>query len=361
MIEYENLALVNKPFFEDFERSFRSTLERGWFILGENVSRFEREFADYCGVRHCVGVASGLDALVLSLRALELPPASEVIVPANTYIASILAIALADLKPVLVEPDIKTYNIDPSKIEEQVTDRTKAIMVVHLYGKPCKMDPIIDVKRKFGLVLIEDCAQSHGARYKGTRVGGFGECSGFSFYPTKNLGALGDGGAAVTDNPEIARKIGQLRNYGSAKKYYNERVGCNSRLDELQAGFLSVKLRKLDSVNAHKRKLAQIYLEGLKGDFIRPAVHADFFDTYHIFNIRHPQRDKLREYLLSNGVKTEIHYPVPPYRQQAMRGILTDGPYPITEEIHNTTLSLPISYGHTEAEIEGVVEIMNRF
>ena len=361
MIEYENLALVNKPFFEDFERSFRSTLERGWFILGENVSRFEREFADYCGVRHCVGVASGLDALVLSLRALELLPASEVIVPANTYIASILAIVLADLKPVLVEPDIKTYNIDPSRIEEQITDRTKAIMVVHLYGKPCEMDPIIDVKRKFGLALIEDCAQAHGARYKGTRVGGFGECSGFSFYPTKNLGALGDGGAVVTDNPEIAGKIGQLRNYGSAKKYYNERVGCNSRLDELQAGFLSVKLRKLDSVNAHKRKLAQIYLEGLKGDFIRPAVHADFFDTYHIFNIRHPQRDKLREYLLSNGVKTEIHYPVPPHRQQAMRGILTDGPYPITEEIHNTTLSLPISYGHTEAEIEGVVEIMNRF
>lgn len=359
MIEYENLKKVNEKFFDEYKKAFEDVLNSGWYILGENVKKFEEEFAKYLGVKHCIGVASGLDALILAIDALELPYDSEIIVPSNTYIATILAIVRNGLKPVLVEPDIRTYNIDPTKIEERITEKTRAIIVVHLYGKPCDMDPILDLAKKYNLYVIEDVAQAHGSKYKGKKTGTFGiGC--FSFYPTKNLGALGDAGAVVTDDDILAEKIKALRNYGSKKKYYNDYIGYNSRLDELQAIFLRIKLRFLDEINEHKRKLASIYLKNLADDFIKPVVDEDCYDVYHIFNVRHEKRDSLREYLLANGIITEIHYPIPPHKQESMKGIIT-GEYPISEEIHNTTLSLPISYFHTEEDIIKICEVMNRW
>ncbi len=361
MIEYENLRSVNKPFFEEYIKSFKDTLESGWYILGENVKKFENEFANYLNSPNCIGVASGLDALILSLKAFDFEKESEVIVPSNTYIATILSILHCGLKPVLVEPDIRTYNIDPTRIEEKISQRTKAIMAVHLYGKPCEMDPILNICNKYNLKLIEDCAQSHGAKYKNKMTGTFGAFGAFSFYPTKNLGALGDAGSIITNDANLAIAIRRLRNYGSDLKYYNELIGFNSRLDEVQAGFLSVKLKKLDAINNHKRKLAQIYFDNLKDDFIKPHIDKNFFDVYHIFNIRHEKRDDLKDYLLKNGIKTDIHYPVPPHKQKAMKEIITEKNFPISEEIHRTTLSLPISYSHTEDDISKVIEIMNMF
>lgn len=360
MIEYENLYKSNLVFFEEFKKTFDETLKTGWFILGKNVEGFEKEFAAYHNSKHCFGVASGLDALLLSLKAFEFEKGSEIIVPSNTYIATILSILHAGLKPVLVEPDLRTYNIDPKKIEESITTNTKAIMIVHLYGKSCAMDEIISLCKKYNLKLTEDCAQSHGAKYKEKLTGTFGEFGAFSFYPTKNLGALGDAGALLLNDDSLALKIKRLRNYGSDVKYYNEVVGYNSRLDEIQAGFLSIKLKKLDEINEHKRRLAAIYLDNLKSDFVKPVVDKDYFDVFHIFNIRHPKRDKLREDLLKNEIKTDIHYPVAPHKQNAMKNII-EGNYPISEEIHKTTLSLPCSFGHTEEEIYKVVEVMNKF
>ena len=360
MIEYENLYKSNSIFFEELKKSFDDTLNSGWFILGKKVEKFEQEFSSYYNEKYCFGLASGLDALLLSLKAFDFERESEVIVPSNTYIATILSILHAGLKPVLVEPDILTYNIDPKKIEESITANTKAIMIVHLYGKSCEMDKIVEICGKYKLKLIEDCAQSHGAKFMGQLTGTFGEFGAFSFYPTKNLGALGDAGAVITNDESLAIKIKRLRNYGSDVKYYNEVVGYNSRLDEVQAGFLSIKLNKLDEINTHKRKLAQIYFDNLKDDFIKPVVDKNYFDVYHIFNIRHKKRDELKDYLLKNEIKTDIHYPVAPHKQNAMKNIL-EGSYPISEEIHNTTLSLPCSFGHTEEEIYQVVEVMNKF
>jgi dTDP-4-amino-4,6-dideoxygalactose transaminase len=361
MIEYENLGASNAPFVREYLKSFSGTLKRGWFILGRNVVDFEEAFARYVGTRHCIGVASGLDALALSVRTLDLPPGEEVIVPSNTYIATILAVLQCGLKPVLVEPDIRTYNIDPRLIEERITPATRAIMLVHLYGKPCAMDPIMAIAQRHHLPVIEDCAQSHGALYKGRQTGSFGAFGAFSFYPTKNLGALGDAGAVTTNDEAATQRIRILRNYGSERKYYNELVGVNSRLDEVQAGFLSIKLRRLDEINAHKRMLATLYFDGLKDDFIKPLREPDTFDVYHIFNVRHPQRDQLREHLLRHEIRTEIHYPVAPHRQKAMQGILDKGEYPIADEIHHTTLSLPISFAHTKEDVERVIDVMNKF
>ncbi|MGB4775165.1 MAG: DegT/DnrJ/EryC1/StrS family aminotransferase [Daejeonella sp.] len=360
MIEYENLKMLNASFIEAYKQSFAETLDSGWFILGKNVLNFEEQFADYCGSKHCIGLASGLDALILALKCLDLPSGSEVIVPSNTYIATILAIIQNGLKPVLVEPDISTYNINPLGIEEKITPQTSAIIVVHLYGKSCDMDPVLAIAKKHDLRVIEDCAQSHGATYKGKMTGTFGDFGAFSFYPTKNLGALGDAGAVITQNPEIADKMRTLRNYGSSIKYINDYVGTNSRLDEIQAGFLSIKLKVLDKINAHKRRLANLYMEGIKNDFIKPIVNSDYFDVYHIFNIRCAERDKLREFLLERNIKTEIHYPVAPHKQKALKDLIK-GDYPISEEIHKTTLSLPISYFHTEKDIEEVIRIVNKF
>jgi len=361
MIEYENLGKVNQPFFEEYKKDFADTLEKGWYILGDRVKRFENEFASYIGTKYCTGVASGLDALLLSLKALNPERDSEIITPSNTYIATILSIVQAGLKPVLVEPEIRSYNIDPSRIEEKITTKTKALMIVHLYGRPCDMDQITELCRKYNLCLIEDCAQSHGAKYKGKITGTFGEFGAFSFYPTKNLGALGDAGAVMTNSDEFNTIIRRLRNYGSDIKYFNEIAGYNSRLDEVQAGFLSIKLKKLDEINSHKRMLANIYFNELKDAFIKPIQDDDHFDVYHIFNIRHEKRDKIKEYLLKNEIKTDIHYPVPPHKQKAMQGIITENNFPISEEIHKTTLSLPISYFHTKEDIYKVVSVLNKF
>jgi dTDP-4-amino-4,6-dideoxygalactose transaminase len=361
MIEYEYLGKVNKPFESEYKEKVKDFLDSGWYILGKQVETFENAFASYCGAKYCAGVASGLDALMLALRIFDFPPQSEVIVPSNTYIATILSILQCGLKPVLVEPDITTYNIDPQKIEEKISSQTRAIMVVHLYGKACNMEEIMRIANAYNLPVIEDCAQAHGAKYKNKTVGTFG-IGAYSFYPTKNLGALGDAGAILTNDEKQNELFRTLRNYGSRIKYQNDYVGFNSRLDEIQAAFLSVKLNYLDKINLHKRKLAQLYLKGLKPDFIKPAVSDDYYDVYHIFNIRHSKRDALKEFLLKNNIKTDIHYPIPPHKQKALQGILDDNDsYPISEEIHKTTLSLPISYGHTEEDICTVIEAINRF
>ena len=359
MIEYENPKKVNEKLFDSYKNSFDTFLKSGWYMLGENVASFENSFSKFCDVKHCVGVASGLDALILAINAFDFPKGSEIIVPSNTYIATILAIVRNGFKPVLVEPDIKTYNLDPLKIEEKITSHTRAILVVHLYGKACDMDKITEISNRHGLEIIEDCAQAHGAMFKGQKVGSFGVGC-FSFYPTKNLGALGDAGAITCDNETFDTKIRSLRNYGSKKKYYNDDLGYNSRLDEIQAGFLSIKLKILNNITDHKRELAKIYLENLDDKFIKPLVDPEYMDVYHIFNIRHSKRDNLKDYLLENDIKTEIHYPVPPHKQKSMKGFI-GGEYSISEEIHHTTLSLPISYFHTKNEILRVVEVMNNW
>lgn len=361
MIDYENLQKLNQPFFEDYKKAFNDVLESGWYVLGTKVKEFESNFANYCNTKYCVGVANGLDALNLSLRAFQFETGSEILVPSNTYIATILSIVENKLNPILVEPNIHTYNIDPQLIEQSITPKTKAILVVHLYGKMCDMDTILQIAKKYDLKVIEDCAQSHGAKYKNKLSGSFGDYAAHSFYPTKNLGAIGDAGAITTNDENLATKIRTLRNYGSNVKYYNEVVGVNSRLDELQAALLLVKMKHIDSITNHKRLLASIYLENLKSDFIKPQVHPDYYDVYHIFNIRHEKRDLLKEYLLKNNIKTEIHYPLAPNKQKAMMGILDNQKTPIAEEIHNTTLSLPISYFHTKEDIYEIINVINKF
>lgn len=361
MIAYEDLKKSNEVFFKEYNQVFQQTLQSGWYILGREVTQFESNFAKYCGVKNCIGVASGLDAMVLAFKQLKFEPGDEVIVPSNTYIASILAILHCGLKPILVEPDIKTYNIDPLRVEAAITLKTRAILVVHLYGKMCDMGQIMNIAKRFHLCVIEDCAQAHAACYQGKMAGSFGDFGAFSFYPTKNLGALGDAGAVTTNSEVGAQAIRTLRNYGSSTKYVNDEIGYNSRLDEIQAAFLSIKLKHLDAITAHKRKLASIYLNELKSDFILPIIQKGFDDVFHIFAIRHPEREKLRNYLLENDIKTEVHYPIPPYKQKAMSGILKENEYPLSEEIHRTILSLPISFGHSEDDVFNVVEIMNKF
>ena len=359
MIEYENLAKVNATFFEKYEKSFREVMHSGRYVLGEKVNTFEDLFADYCGVAGCVGVASGLDALTLALRALNLPKNAEVLVPSNTYIASVLAICSAGLTPVLVEPRMETYNINPENIRDKIGKKTAAILVVHLYGKPCEIPEIVALANEFNLAIVEDCAQAHGASVGGKKVGSFG-LGAFSFYPTKNLGALGDAGGITFNDEEKREVLLALRNYGSRVKYYNDYLGYNSRLDEIQAGFLVEKLKWLDSINAHKRKLAKIYDAHLSNKLIKPIQQAGYEDVFHIYNIRYGQRDSLKNFLEEYGVKTEIHYPLPPHRQKCMSGVL-EGNYPISDEIHGTTLSLPISYMHTPEDIEKVCELCNQF
>jgi len=362
MIEYENLGKLNAPFVEKYKEKFNAILDKGWFILGDEVSQFEKEFAEYCGAKYCVGVANGLDALALSLVAFDFPEKSEILVPSNTYIASILAIVNAGHIPVLVEPDINTYNIDEGLIEKRITLKTKAIMPVHLYGRMCNMAAIMEIANRHNLRVIEDAAQAHGASFNGKRAGAWGDLTAFSFYPTKNLGSLGDAGAVTTNSENYAEKIKILRNYGSRRKYYNELAGVNSRLDEIQAGFLQVKLQSLDKINSHKNKLAAIYNEELPKDkFIKPVVDNNYFHIYHIYNIRHNERDRLKEYLEKKGIKTDIHYPVAPNKQKAMAGILDRQEAPIADEIHATTLSLPISFCHSEAEISSVCKALKDF
>ena len=360
MIEYESLARSNAVFMAELEQAAARVIRSGWYVLGQEVAAFESEFARYVGAKHCVGVANGLDALILSIEALDLPSGSDILVASNTYIATILAIVRAGHKPVLVEPDLETFNMDPARLPAALTSSTRAICVTHLFGKSCRMDAICAFANEHGLKLVEDCAQSHGAKLNGQMTGTFGDAGCFSFYPTKNLGAIGDAGAIVTDDDSLADRLRHTRNYGSKQKYVNRYVGFNSRLDELQAAMLRVKLRYLDEMTAHKRALAEIYFAGLPDWVAKPVRRSDEFDVFHIFGIRHPQRDVLRQHLQDHGVRTEVHYPIPPHRQDAMKGILS-GSYPLAEELHATELSLPISAGHGEDDVRQVCEVVRRF
>ena len=359
MILYENLQKLNQEFIPEFESKLPEFWKKGWYILGENVNNFESNFAKYNNSKYCLGVANGLDALYLGLKVFEFPGKSEVIVPSNTYIATILSIINAGLTPILVEPNIDDYLINVSRIENFITDKTVAIMPVHLYGKLCDMNKIAELATKYNLKVIEDCAQAHGASYNNSKAGAFGDIGAFSFYPTKNLGALGDGGAITTNSEEIYVKLKALRNYGSEKKYYNKYIGINSRLDEIQALFLTIKLQKLDKINLHKSKLASIYNEKINNPHIIKPIHSEE-NVYHIYPIRTVLRNELKEYLFSNNIQSEIHYPLAPHQQEGYKNILI-GNYPLSEEIHTTVLSLPISYANTTTEIEYVCDVINNF
>lgn len=349
---------LKSPYLElkdELDAAYRRVMESGWYILGKEVEAFEAEFASYCETSHCIGVANGLDALHLIVRAYGIGEGDEVIVPANTYIATWLAVTHAGATPVPVEPDERTYNIAPQRIEAAITDKTKAIMVVHLYGQPADMDEINGIVAKVNksrvtrhaspLVVIEDCAQAHGARYKGRRVGGLGDAAGFSFYPGKNLGAIGDGGAVTTNDPELAERIRVLRNYGSRIKYHNEVVGFNSRLDELQAALLRVKLTRLDEWNERRRQVATQYMQGLSAqqELVLPFVPQWAEPVWHLFVVRHPRRDALQAELNEAGVGTMIHYPIPPHLQTAYADMnWNEGDFPISERMAKEVLSLPI-------------------
>ena len=358
MIEYENLARSNSAFLDELEAAATRVIRSGWYVLGEEVGAFEEEFAQYIGARHCIGVANGLDALMLSIEALDLPKNSDVLVASNTYIATILAIVRAGHRPVLVEPDIQTYNMDPDNLSGAITTRTRAICVTHLFGKPCRMDAICSFAQEHGLKIIEDCAQSHGAKLGDQMTGTFGDAGCFSFYPTKNLGAVGDAGAIITNSDKLAERLRYTRNYGSKHKYNNEFLGINSRLDEIQAALLRVKLRYLEEMTQHKRALAKIYFDNLPSWLNLPRLRSDEYDVFHIFSVRYTRRDELRAWLLKQGVKTEIHYPIPPHRQIAMKGTLS-GDWPVAEAHHCSALSLPISAGHKMDEIYKVCQILN--
>ncbi len=342
--------------------AFDRVLENSWYIDGREDKAFEDAFAIYCDCKYCVGCGNGLDALMLALKALDIGAGDEVIVPSNTFIATALAVTYTGAAPVFAEPDIRTYNIDPSKIEEKLTPRTKAIMPVHLYGLPCDMDPILEIAKKHGLFVIEDCAQAHGATYKGQVIGSFGDAAGFSFYPGKNLGALGDAGAAVTNSEALAKKLRALGNYGSDYKYHHIYKGSNSRLDELQAAFLSAKLPLMDKVNKNRRATAQRYLEGIKNPrIILPFVPEYAVPVWHIFAVRTKERDALAQHLADRGIGTNRHYPIPMHLQACYKDLgLTQGSLPIAEEISATQLSLPMYYGMTEDEIQYVIDAVNK-
>lgn len=360
IIEYESLARSNAVFMAELEAAATRVIRSGWYVLGQEVSNFETEFAHYVGAKHCIGVGNGLDALILSIEALDLPKGSDILVASNTYIATILAIVRAGHKPVLVEPDLATFNMDPAQLAPALTPNTRAVCVTHMFGKACRMDAIGAFAHAHGLKVVEDCAQSHGARLGTQMTGTFGHAGCFSFYPTKNLGAIGDAGAIVTNDDALADRLRHARNYGSKQKYVNRYLGVNSRLDELQAALLRVKLRHLDAITARKRMLADLYFESLPEWVVKPVRRPDEYDVFHIFGIRHPHRDALRQHLLENGVKTEIHYPIPPHRQDAMKGILA-GSYPIAEELHATELSLPISGGFSATDLAQVISALSKF
>lgn len=349
---------------EELDMACRRVMESGWFILGEEVRMFEEEFAAYCGAKHCIGVANGLDALHLILRAMKIGAGDEVIVPANTYVATWLAVSYAGAIPIAVEPDERTYNLDPSRIEDAITPKTKAIMPVHLYGQPAEMDPIMEVATKYGLRVIEDAAQAHGARYKNRPMGTLGHAAGFSFYPGKNLGALGDAGAIVTDDDALAEEVNILRNYGSRKKYYNEVKGFNSRLDELQAALLRIKLRRLDEWNERRQRAAGYYLQILEGvpDLQLPFVPGWAEPVWHLFVVRHPRRDALQEHLEKLGVGTLIHYPVPPHLQKAYSDLgYPPGSFQVSERMADEVLSLPMGPHLSESEQEFVAAQLASF
>ncbi|MDD2733189.1 MAG: DegT/DnrJ/EryC1/StrS family aminotransferase [Desulfuromonadaceae bacterium] len=342
---------------DELDAAYRRVMESGWYILGEEVQMFESEFAAYCESKHCIGVANGLDALHLIVRAYGIGPGDEVIVPSNTYIATWLAVTHAGATPVPVEPDTRTCNIDPAKIEQAITAKTKAIMVVHLYGQTADMDPVNAIAQKHGLKVIEDCAQAHGARYKGRRAGSLGDAAGFSFYPGKNLGAMGDGGAVTTSDNELCERINVLRNYGSQIKYHNKVAGFNSRLDELQAAFLRVKLAKLDEWNERRRQVAAWYFEKLSHRHVQlPSVPLWCEPVWHLFVIQTHRREKVIKNLDRENIGCLIHYPTPPHLQEAYRYLRIDqGRLPVCERLADEVLSIPMSPQLIESEVERVV------
>ena len=338
-------------------------LDSGCYILGEEVERFEAEYSKYCGSRYCVGVANGLDALHLTLRGMGIGPGDEVIVPSNTYIATWLAITHCGALTVPVEPDLCTYNINPSLIEAAISKRTKVILPVHLYGQPCDLDQILEIARKYGLRVLEDGAQAHVARYKGRRIGVHGDAVAWSFYPTKNLGALGDGGAVTTNDKDLADRIRVLRNYGSQEKYLNEVQGFNSRLDPLHAAVLGVKLRELENANLRRGSIAMRYQAGLKNcGLILPETPSWAEPVWHLYVIRHPRRNDLQKALNNAGIGTMIHYPIPPHLQEAYSFLkFKKGDFPISEKIHNEVLSLPMFPGMTNEQVERVIAGCRKF
>lgn len=365
MIPFLNLKKINNKYYNELTQEFASFLDSGWYILGERVKKFENEFAEFCNVKHCIGVANGLDALILIIRAYKelgkLKEGDEIIVPANTYIASILAISENRLIPILVEPDIQTYTLDTKKIESKITSKTRAILPVHLYGQICNMTEINNIAKKYNLLVIEDSAQSHGAIHDGKKSGNLGDASGFSFYPGKNLGALGDAGAITTNDTELAEMLYVLRNYGSEKKYFNKIQGVNSRLDELQAGFLSIKLKYLQLETETRRSIANRFLSGIiNPNLILPVVEIDVSCVWHLFVLRTRDRDKFQSYLMENGVQTVIHYPLPPHLQNAYKS-MNKKSLPITEEIHNTIISIPLDISMSDDDVKMVIDVCNQY
>lgn len=354
---------LEKELSDDINRAFERVLNSSWYIGGKEDSSFEEAFARYCGTKYCVGVGNGLDALVLSMKALGIGNGDEVIVPSNTFIATALAVTYTGATPVFVEPDIAVYNIDPDKIEGKINERTKAIIPVHLYGQSCRMDSIMKIASEHNLKVIEDCAQAHGATFKGRKVGTFGDAGCFSFYPGKNLGALGDAGSVITNNEELAVKIRALGNYGSDYKYHHIYKGNNSRLDELQAAFLSAKLPVLDKTNAFRNMVAERYLNEIRNEnVVLPVVSTDCYHVWHIFAIRSVYRDKLEKHLNNTGIGTNKHYPIPIHLQDCYKNLgFKQGDYPVAEEISRTELSLPMYYGMTNDEIQYVIDVINGF
>lgn len=361
MIKFLDLEKINNRFREEIDSELKEILDSGWYLQGKKNQKFAENFAEFCGVKHCLGVANGLDALNLIIKAYGFSNGDEIIVPANTYIASILAISQNGCTPILVEPDIKTYNINPDLIEEKITERTKAIMVVHLYGQAVQMKKIWELAKKYNLKIIEDSAQAHGSVYDGIKTGALGDASGFSFYPGKNLGCMGDGGCVTTNDDELFEKIKAIANYGSDRKYHHIYKGVNSRLDEIQAAVLNVKLKYLDTDNARRREISKYYRENIKNRIIiLPETYDESAHVWHVFAVRTPERDRFQKYLEENNIQTIIHYPTPPHKQGAYQE-WNNLSYPISEEIHRTIISLPISPVMTDDEVQRVTEVINEY
>lgn len=362
-IPFVSFLPMEKELNDDLRSAFDRVFTRSWYIEGVEDEIFEKAFAEYCGTKYCVGVGNGLDALMLSLKALGIGEGDEVIVPSNTYIATALAVTYVGAKPVFVEPKLSTFNIDPGLIETAITEKTKGIMPVHLYGQACDMDPIMAIAKKYDLKIIEDCAQAHGATYKGQKVGTFGDAAGFSFYPGKNLGTLGDAGAVVTNDKVLADTVRALGNYGSDYKYHHIYKGNNSRLDELQAAFLSAKLPHLERMNMERRWIADRYLAEIKNPkVVLPTVEKDMTPVWHIFGIRCAERDALEKHLNDAGIGTNKHYPIPMHLQECYKDLgFVKGDFPIAEEISSTELSIPMFYGMTDDEISYVIDAINKF
>ena len=360
-IPFLSLKATNQVYEEQITKAVTEVITSGWYILGEKLEQFEKNFAIYCGVKHCIGVANGLDALTIILKASEFPDAAEVIVPANSYIATMLAVSNANLIPIPIEPLLETYLIDYQQIEKAITSKTKAILVTHLYGKCCEMDKIHTIAKRYNLKVFEDAAQAHGATYGGKKAGNLSDGAGFSFYPSKNLGAMSDAGAITTNDDALAERMRALRNYGSSQKYVFDYQGFNSRMSEIQAAILNVKLPYLDSENLYRQNIAKRYLVEMKNPKIT-LPHADTVenDVWHLFVVRVEERDNFREYLSQNGIGTDVHYPIAPHKQLVYQN-WQNLQFPITEKIHETVVSLPLNTILTQQEISYIIQIVNEY